>query len=71
MDNSNENEKKVFRIISYSFLPDAKNPILTIKERGCSTFISLSVKQISRNIDMIKRFSPEDAYKIGYMAGMI
>ena len=71
MENSLESYKIVFRIISYLFLPDAKNPILIIEEIGCSTFIRLSVKELSKNDQMIKGFSPEDAYKIGYIAGMM
>jgi hypothetical protein len=59
-----------YQIIGQEFSEKIKNSLLTIKHKSHNNISKISALEISRNVEMIKKFSSPDANRIGYLAGV-
>ena len=59
-----------YHLISVELDQKVKEYIVTIKHKNSDKLSKLSASQISKNAEVVKKLSPLDANRIGYMAGV-
>jgi len=60
----------LYRIAAMTFSRRQKKQMLVIAQENKGEIITTSVTNVSNNPEMIEGFSPRDAHKIGYAAGV-
>ncbi|KTD43010.1 hypothetical protein [Legionella parisiensis] len=65
-----ERLKPDYSIVVQHMTPEVDEYLLEIKSKSKATTIKKSPSELSKDKDLIARFKPEDANRIGYMAGV-
>jgi hypothetical protein len=60
----------LYRIVAMTFSRRKKKQMLVLEQTDKAEVITTSVQTVSNNLEMIDGFSPRDAHKIGYVAGV-
>ena len=65
-----ERLKPDYSIVVQHMTPEVDEYLLEIKSKSKATTIKKSPSELSKDKDLIAKFKPEDANRIGYMAGV-
>ncbi len=65
-----ERLKPDYSIVVQHMTPEVDEYLLEIKSKSNTTVIKKSPSELSKDKELIAKFKPEDANRIGYMAGV-
>lgn len=65
-----ERLKPDYSIVVQHMTPEVDEYLLEIRSKSKATTIKKSPSELSKDKELIAKFKPEDANKIGYMAGV-